>query len=383
MTLFTPPELTADDLAVIDAIDKIQTSIRLNMATPRRWTGRLRRYALARAIRGSNSIERIEVDQDNAFAAVSNEDPHETDRKVWEAIIGHRDAMTYILTLANEPNFEHSQALLKSLHFMIQRYDLTMSPGHYRPGSIYVFDDDARVPVYEGPDHLLVPSLMAELVAELNMGSAELPAMVRAAMAHLNLVMIHPFRNGNGRMARALQTLVLVRDGVTVPEFISIEENLAHNERAYYDVLALVGQGNWSPHGDTAPWVRFNLASHFRQARTVERRIRLAESIALLADQSVEGTDVPERSLSAIEHALSGYTLRNNTYRALQDREMSQTVASRDLQALVTAGILEQRGAKRGAHYLPVEALRKQVFEARRKARNAINVSEDPYELLR
>ncbi len=43
------------------------------------------------------------------------------------------------------------------------------------------------------------------------------PAMIRAAMAHLNLVMVHPFKDGNGRMARALQTLVLARERILAP----------------------------------------------------------------------------------------------------------------------------------------------------------------------
>ena len=53
-------------------------------------------------------------------------------------------------------------------------------------------------------------------------------------MAHLNLVMIHPFEDGNGRMSRALQSLVLARDHIVAPEFASIEEYLGRNTPAYY-----------------------------------------------------------------------------------------------------------------------------------------------------
>ena len=79
--------------------------------------------------------------------------------------------------------------------------------------------------------------------------------MIRAAMAHLNLVMIHPFRDGNGRMARCLQTLVLAREGILSPEFSSIEEYLGRNTQAYYDVLADAGAGHWQPERDARPWV--------------------------------------------------------------------------------------------------------------------------------
>src|SRR3990172_4743171 len=99
------------------------------------------------------------------------------------------------------------------------------------------------------------------------------PAIVRAAIAHLNLVLIHPFRDGNGRMARCLQTLVLAREQILEPIFCSIEEYLGRNTLAYYDILAEVGGGSWQPERDALPWVRFSLTAHLRQARTMLRRI--------------------------------------------------------------------------------------------------------------
>lgn len=66
-------------------------------------------------------------------------------------------------------------------------------------------------------------------------------------MAHLNLVMIHPFSDGNGRMARCLQTLVLAREGILEPEFSSIEEYLGRNTQDYYSVLAETSEGSWHP----------------------------------------------------------------------------------------------------------------------------------------
>jgi Fic family protein len=67
--------------------------------------------------------------------------------------------------------------------------------------------------VHEGADIEAVQGLMTQLAADLNEPSDE-PDIIRGAMAHLNLVMVHPFRDGNGRMARCLQSLVLARSGV-------------------------------------------------------------------------------------------------------------------------------------------------------------------------
>ncbi len=181
--------------------------------------------------------------------------------------------------MSAEPNLHFGEQLLKSLHFMMTGYDLKNRPGLWRTGSIYVRNDDTGEIVYEGADIDDVPGLMHKLVLYLNVPNNECPPMVHAGMAHLNLVMIHPFRDGNGRMARCLQTLVLARQGILSPVFCSIEEYLGRNTQPYYDVLAQVGRGAWSPDGDATPWVRFILTAHLRQARTLHRRIRESERI--------------------------------------------------------------------------------------------------------
>ena len=105
-------------------------------------------------------------------------------------------------------------------------------PGQWRPGSISVINEDSGQVVYQGPDVEWVPDLMDELIETLRQES-NTPVIVSAAMAHLNLTMIHPFSDGNGRMARALQTLVLARQGTPNPIFSSIEEWLGRNRQAY------------------------------------------------------------------------------------------------------------------------------------------------------
>ena len=115
-------------------------------------------------------------------------------------------------------------------------------------------------------------------------------------MAHLNLVMIHPFRDGNGRMARALQTMVLAQDQVLEPTFSSIEEWLGHNTDDYYAVLAATGGGSWHPERDARLWVQFNLRAHHMQAQTLQRRFAEAERLVALIDSLVADHALPERA---------------------------------------------------------------------------------------
>lgn len=149
--------------------------------------------------------------------------------------------MTYVVALAGDQHFEYTPGLIRSLHFMMAEHDLDAGPGLWRPGAIWIRNDATDQIVYEAPDSDLVPDLVDELVEQLSSARGVHP-MIRAAMAHLNLVMIHPFRDGNGRMARCIQTLVLTRDGIVVPEFCSVEEYLGANTEGYYGVLGQVGQ---------------------------------------------------------------------------------------------------------------------------------------------
>lgn len=67
---------------------------------------------------------------------------------------------------------------------------------------------------------------------------------------------------------RALQTLVLAREGVVHPLFSSIEEWLGRNTQDYYAVLAHVGEGSWNPTNSALPWVRFCLKAHYQHRPT-------------------------------------------------------------------------------------------------------------------
>jgi hypothetical protein len=192
-------------------------------------------------------------------------------------------------------------------------------------------------------------------------------------MAHLNLVMIHPFQDGNGRMARALQTMVLTQDRVVEPTFSSIEEWSGNNPREYYDVLATVGRGSWQPKNDATLWVKFNLRAHHMQAQTMRRRFQEAETQWTHIDQLISGHRLPDRLGNALFDALLGLRVTRPSYLKLTD--VDERTGTRDLVAAAERGLLEAKGERRGRHYVagpPLQTIRKQL----RQARHPLN---DPY----
>ena len=352
--IFRSPELTEQELQVIARIDRVRDALRHQLPEQKRWVGLLRRVMLARAIRGSNSIEGYNVSLDEAVAAVAGEPPLHAEDEAWKAVVGYRDAMTYVLQLADDSHFVYDENLIRGLHFMMMGYALDKSPGRWRPGSVFVLDEASREIVYTGPDAMAVPDLVHGLVEYLR-AEDRIPPMVKAAMAHLNLVMIHPFRDGNGRMARCLQTLVLAREGIVASPFVSIEEYLGANTEAYYAVLAEVGQGNWQPQRDARPWIRFVLTAHYQQAQTMVRRAEEAERRWALLTQEASRLKLPERSVPALFNASLRFRLRNADYR--EAAEVSDTIAGRDLGRLVEAGLLAARGERRGRLYVATPRL--------------------------
>lgn len=353
--LFQVPILTGEESEVLARIDEAHRSLAYSFTQPRRWVGLLRRNTFARAIRGSNSIEGYNVTVEDALAAAEGEQPFDADTQTWSAVYGYRNAMTYVLQLADDPHFSYEEGLVRGLHFMMMQYDLLKHPGRWRPGTIFVRNDDKGEIVYEGPDADSVSGLMEELVAWLNHGDTDQPVMVRAAMAHLNLVMIHPFSDGNGRMARCLQTLVLARQQILHPTFCSIEEYLGRNTQGYYSVLAEVGAGSWHPENSARAWIRFSLKAHYVQATTLQRRVREMSRIWDQLEKEVTQRGLPDRVTMALMDATMGLRVRNASYRSAA--EVSDNLATRDLKTLVDQGLLVAKGEKRGRVYERSETL--------------------------
>lgn len=372
-TLFRTPEPDPRDRQVIAEIHAFRASLATYLRAPRRWNGVLRRTTTARAIQGSNTIEGYTISDEDAVAAVDDEPPVGADQATWLEILAYRRVLTYVINVATEPGFVIDESILRSMHFMLLDHDLSKAPGRYRTREIFVRDDRRGLNVYEGPGGDQVPALMRALSESLATSSTEDDPLVRGAMAHLNLVMIHPFRDGNGRMARALQTMVLAQDHVVEPTFSSIEEWLGANTQDYYDVLAITGRGAWRPGNDARLWVKFNLRAHHMQAQTMRRRFEEAERQWREIDELISEHRMNDRVGAALFDALLGLRVTRPSYVKLT--ELDERTATRDLVNAADLGLLEARGERRGRHYVAGEPLRR-LHERLRAERRPL---EDPY----
>jgi len=142
--------------------------------------------------------------------------------------INHKHAIDFVEAVARkeEPITEHN---IRQIHALILRTIDDENAGRYRSVRVRI-TGTTHVP----PEAIAVPSLMQEIVGWLNsVGVMHLHPVERAALAHFRLVHIHPFVDGNGRTARLLMNLILMRGGYP-PAVIRMERRLQ-----YYEALAL------------------------------------------------------------------------------------------------------------------------------------------------
>lgn len=378
--IYKIPTLRPIDHLILREIGELRERLRLHLRVPQRWQGNLRRAVLTRAMRYSTAIEGYESTWEEADALAEGEEEGAADRETRDALSGYRDALTFVLQVAESwPPID--LRTLRALHFMMMRRDLRSRPGNWRSGQVWVRDNEGAV-VYIPPGRDLLEDLLGELAEQL--AAEEAPVLVKAAMAHLNLTMIHPFRDGNGRMARCLQTFVLSAGGIVEPLFSSIEEYLGRNTGSYYRVLQEVGAGEWSPQRDARPWLEFCLTAHYRSVRTHLRRIEETEFMWGECEILAERSGLPERVVGALNDAARGRVLRRSTYQRITElataEKPSEAAATRDLAALARAGLLLQEGEARSRRYRAAPRLREAWLRTRslHRARRY----EDPYVLF-
>jgi Fic family protein len=345
--IFQAPLLTPPLVEKLNELETLRHTLERGVQTPSRWIGSLRRQVRASAVDGSTSIEGFSVSPEEALALTSGRllpEPGDEDR---QAVACYSRAMDHVGAMAVDLEFQWLDRVILDLHFDACYFQRDKDPGLWRTGPIGVTGADGSLE-YRGPDAADVVSLMDEVVNWLAAGDLDADVFVRAAMAHLNVISVHPFRDGNGRIARIVQSLVLARGGLDVPEFFSIEEYLGEHTSEYYAALRETQGGSYQPERDAAGWIEFCLDAHIAQARRRLTQVEQAATRWQRLEDLAAARNWPERMVIALEQSLVGSTDRS---RYTEEADVSPATASADLRRLLDAGLVEQRGRGRSSSY--------------------------------
>jgi len=341
----------------LDELDELRGRLGDQAGRAGPWIGSLRRQWRASSAASSIQIEGFRVPEDEVVAVASGEAQafNDDDRM---ALASYARAMDHVGVMSIDPTFRWVDRVILDLHFDACFFQHDKDPGRYRRHGIEVTSPAGGAPAYIAPAHEDVPALMREVTAWLDGGDRDAHAVVRAAMAHLHVVSVHPFRDGNGRISRIVQSLVLAREGLLGAEFVSIEEYLGRNTEAYYAALQKVQGGAYHPERDATPWVEFCAEAHLEQAR--RRLAQLVEAGArwLALEQLVHERGWPDRLVIALEQSIFKSVDRASY---VAEADVSVPTASNDLRRLLDADLVLQRGKGRTTRYVASEALREDL----------------------
>ena len=200
---------------------------------------------------------------------------------------------------------------------------------------------------FEAPTAQRVPGEMARFIAWCNARTDEDPVL-RAAIAHLWFVTIHPFEDGNGRLARALADLMLARADGCPERFSSMSTQIEAERKDYYRILERTQRGDLN----ITPWMLWFLACLKRAIASAGTLIEAVLHKAALWQVIASGSPVNQRQRLVINRLLDGFQGGMTTSRYARIAKCSSDTALRDIQDLVTQGILTKNpGRGRSTSY--------------------------------
>ena len=352
--IFQTPELSDALRERLDTLGELRRELGAEVSTRTRWIGSLRRQVRAASIESSTSIEGFSVSPEEALALTSGRRIPDRGDEDQQAVACYARAMDHVGTMAIDPSFRWLDRVILDLHFDACHFQRDKDPGLWRTGPIGVTGTDGSLE-YSGPDAEQVVPLMDEVVSSLADDRPDLDIVVKAAMAHLNVTSVHPFRDGNGRISRIVQSLVLARGGLGSPEFFSIEEYLGAHTAEYYAALRDTQGGSFQPERDATGWVEFCLDAHLTQARSRLAQMEEAAARWQRLEELVAQRGWPDRMVIALEQSQLGGTDRG---KYAEEAGVSPATASADLRRLLDAGLVDQLGRGRASSYTAGDALR-------------------------
>src|ERR1700680_1795320 len=218
VAIYATPPKSAAILHRLEELDELRRYLAHHLkdsAEP--WTGALPGLAAAEPPVGWTSIEGYGASLEDTVEILAGQHPSGTSEETQRIIAAYAQAMDRVAVLAADLRFQWSPQTMLDLHFLVCHPQPQGGPGRLREGPVIVTRGLGRDP-YRPPSPSDVPGLVTEVADWLGAGDLARHPVIRAAMAHLNLVSIHPFRDGNGRAARIVQSLVLAKERLLRPE---------------------------------------------------------------------------------------------------------------------------------------------------------------------
>jgi Fic family protein len=170
-----------------------------------------------------------------------------------------------------------TEKMVKTLHALVLQ---NKKPTDYRDGQNVIRDSNTKAIVYMPPEAKDVGKLMLGMLAWIK-ETGDLPCPIVAAIAHYQFATIHPYYDGNGRVARLLTTLILHLGGYDLKGLYSLEEYYARNLRAYYEAISVGDSHNYymgRADSDITNWLEYFIEGMATSFENVLKRMQSMQS---------------------------------------------------------------------------------------------------------
>jgi Fic family protein len=188
-----------------------------------------------------------------------------------------------------------------------------------------------------------------DLLAFVNsLENKDIHAVLKSGIVHYELVRIHPFIDGNGRVARALSTLILFLDGYDIRKFFSLEEYFDSDALKYYEALQSVQKAD----GNLTTWLEyFSLGLAIELSKIKEKVEKISIDAKLKEKLGGKPILLSDRQLKLIEYIQKAGYLQNKAFTQIFPMVSEDTILN-ELKALLKNGIVKKQGSTKAARYI-------------------------------
>jgi Fic family protein len=334
----------AQQLATLRALGEYRGKQQLYVAQSPEVLRDLREVAVVESTESSNRLEGVVVAAHRLKSLVlKNARPQSRSE---QEVAGYRDALGLIHESGQHMPF--SEGTVQQLHGILYRY-MPQPGGHWKATNNDIIerhpDGSSRIRFRPVAAHL-TPLAMADMVTRYRTALDQHWAdpLVLVPLVILDFLCIHPFPDGNGRMARLLTLQLLYHFDYVVGRFISLERIFEESKESYYETLEASSQGWHEGAHDIAPWLNYFWGALLRAYKAFEERVGTIERGRGAKGDRVR-TEILKRqlpfSISEIEEACPGVS-----------RDMVRVI----LRAMKAEGLIAPTGKGRGAKWSLVQA---------------------------
>jgi Fic family protein len=336
---------TSDLVRLIGELDEFKGRWEaLGDLAPERLTA-LRKIATIESIGSSTRIEGAKLTDDEVARLLSGLDPKSFRSRDEQEVAGYAELMELIFeSWADIPLTENH---IFQLHATLLKY--SDKDEHHRglykklPNHVEAFGEDGRSlgVIFETAAPFDTPGLMRQLIAWTGeaLKSTTLHPLLVIAVFVVRFLAIHPFQDGNGRLSRALTTLLLLRAGYSYAPYSSLERIAEENKDAYYIALRRAQATLDADESQLIDWITFFLRCLGRQQDILESKLKRERLMAPLAPLSAKIMNiVEEHGRVSVREAVTLTGANRNTIKL-------------HIKRLANAGRLAQRGRGKGTWY--------------------------------